>query len=123
MVCGCSAPGIAASIPVEGLGVHLLRLLCSYRALRPADHSFGGVLPRARVCVCVCVCVCMYVNWAVAPRIVLYVCMCIYNYKFKYDVNRTSDTDGQMNDTCKQWFQNFKEETFLKFQRGRLDIT
>ena len=27
-----------------------------------------------------------------------------------------------MNDTCKQWFQNLKEETFLKFQRGRLDI-
>jgi len=37
-------------------------------------------------------------------------------------VSRTSDTDGQMNDTCKQWFQNLKEETFLKFQRGRLDI-
>ena len=43
--------GIASSNPAEDMDVRPLCLLCRYRLLRRADHSFRGVLTG--VCLCV----------------------------------------------------------------------
>ena len=55
-VCSRLITGTAGSNPAEGMDVRPLCLLCRYRPLQRADHSYRGVLP----CVCVCVvCVCV----------------------------------------------------------------
>ena len=51
-LCGLSIARIAGSNPAESVDVRLLCLLCRYRPLRRADHSYRGGL----LCVCVCVC-------------------------------------------------------------------
>jgi len=46
-VCGRSLVGIAGWNPAGGMDICLLRVVCAVRkrALRPADHSFRGVVP------------------------------------------------------------------------------
>ena len=47
LVCGRLIAMVAGSNPAEGLDISLV--LCRYRPMRRADHSFRGVI----VCVCV----------------------------------------------------------------------
>ena len=75
-ICGCFIADNVSSSPSEAIDFRLLCLLCRYRLVGRADHSFRGVLQ----CVCVCVCVCAFViqkrqqrggrdpSWAVAPQ-------------------------------------------------------
>jgi hypothetical protein len=46
LVCSRLITGIAGSNPAGGMDVRLLCLLCKWRHLQRADHSFRGVIRR-----------------------------------------------------------------------------
>ena len=57
-VCSRLIAGTAGSNPAEVMDLSVRCVLCGYRSVQRADHSFRGFLPCVYVCVwCVCVCV------------------------------------------------------------------
>ena len=79
-VCSRLIAGTAGSNPAEVMDLSVRCVLCGYRSVQRADHSFRGFLPCVYVCVwCVCdVCVCgvcVIVCGVCVCEIVWYVCV------------------------------------------------